>query len=251
MNTSISLKKKMNYLQDLECQDVEEWVDQYRTLMQESKWNNETSLAVLKSIINNNIMNKIKEYTSIDTILDALVRLKYPPDQINFIYLNIKNIQQNNYLLIKEYYNELEKAVKTMAYVNKMSQKEQKYKTEELFFQNLESETRLELIKQQLTTTEKAIEYISAIENTLISIEQNELVNKHPNISKPNHPEYNALNYTKNSEEVRKKYCPYHKSRFHYKSECNKMKAKTTTILINQRMTLLILLKNRLTTQAL
>ncbi|KCZ82376.1 hypothetical protein H312_00034 [Anncaliia algerae PRA339] len=33
LNTSISLKKKMNYLQDLECQDVEEWVDQYRTLM--------------------------------------------------------------------------------------------------------------------------------------------------------------------------------------------------------------------------
>lgn len=129
--------------------------------------------------------------------------------------------------MIKEYYNELEKAVKTMAYVNKMSQKEQKYKTEELFFQNLESETKLELIKQQLTTTEKAIEYISVIENTLISIEQNELINKHPNILKPNHPEYNALNYTKNSEEVRKKYCPYHKSRFHDKSECNKMKDKS------------------------
>ncbi|KCZ78275.1 hypothetical protein H311_00692, partial [Anncaliia algerae PRA109] len=120
-NTSISLKKRMDYLQHLEYQDVEVWVQQFRSLAQESNWDEKTSLSVLKSIVDIKILESTKEYTSLDSILDALVRQKYPPEQINYIYLNIKNIKQNNFLLIKDYHKELQGTVKCMSFINNMT----------------------------------------------------------------------------------------------------------------------------------
>jgi hypothetical protein len=76
----------------------------------------------------------LKSTNNPDNVLDSLFLLKYPPEQLMLTYMKIRQIQQNNYLLISEYYAELQNIVIKMSYCNKTSKKEQMAKVEELFF---------------------------------------------------------------------------------------------------------------------
>jgi hypothetical protein len=50
-NTTITLKKKMEMLSDLNNQDIEKWVKKFRCMTTECHWDEQKTLSVLQSII--------------------------------------------------------------------------------------------------------------------------------------------------------------------------------------------------------
>lgn len=170
-NTTIKLKKRMEYLVDIHKQDIQTWIDKFRFMANECNWDDSTSVSVLQSIINAQIIQTMGPLNTTEVILDKLLALKYPMERKSFVYMDLQNLSQENYLLIEQYHKEITEKVKLLSYHSKMNAKEQQLKIEELFFQKLTPETRIELVKNKIGSTNEALKYLTEIENMLISIE--------------------------------------------------------------------------------
>ncbi|ORE00292.1 TF29 [Hepatospora eriocheir] len=124
-------------------------------------------------------------------------------------------IQQDNYYLIEDYYTALTKAVKPICYIRSLNNTQSTNLINDYFMRNLSLQTKLELSKLKINSTNEAINFIKQQESMIIFDYNNK---KLITPKEPNKPKQEINNN-------KKKYrCAYHKMNGHTTEECEKLK---------------------------
>ncbi|KAG0435947.1 hypothetical protein DMUE_4464, partial [Dictyocoela muelleri] len=101
-NTTISIKRSFSMLEDIQKQNLFKWKNELTQTVKLAKWDNETVSEILKASIDAQYFHIIDGLTTVDDIMNAILRYKYPTN--NYIkYLNmLANTKQDDFITIKE-----------------------------------------------------------------------------------------------------------------------------------------------------
>ncbi|KCZ74014.1 hypothetical protein H311_05024, partial [Anncaliia algerae PRA109] len=121
-NTNIRMKRTISPLTSLTA-DLFNWITEFRDLVRICKWNEQCAKEVLRGLLsyNLNILTQSKE--NCETIMDELLRCKYPKTDSFYYGDKLNRIKQQNYILIKEYYEEITEITRRLSITQNMNQK--------------------------------------------------------------------------------------------------------------------------------
>ncbi|KAG0439038.1 hypothetical protein DMUE_2710 [Dictyocoela muelleri] len=91
--TDIEAEREIFILKNLNC-DIKSWAEEFRQTISVCNWKKDTSLAVLQSVLPLTILEQLKDRHTVDTKLDALLKIKYPVHQVRELKEKIIGIKQ-------------------------------------------------------------------------------------------------------------------------------------------------------------
>ncbi|KAG0436138.1 Transposon Tf2-9 polyprotein [Dictyocoela muelleri] len=203
----------MPRLTNLESQDLEIWIQKYRNLVKKMAWNNEVVIHVLEELVDEKYHEIIESKKTIETKFQSLISAKYPKTH-TFIYLkNIENIKQENYVLIEDYYNDIQNETRKFALCNNLNETETKSRIQENFMRNLHPQIAIYFTELEKNFMKEILEKAKTIEMKLIEQGNSKILR-----SKDNENLIDSRSYV--SKEKVEKYCKFHRSTTHDDKEC-------------------------------
>ncbi len=213
--TGLKLKRDLYKLEDLSKQNIIKWCDEFRQISSSAGWSNATSVTVLKELVPDATKEELAALTTVETCLSKLLRMVYPERLAETFHMKAKTIKQRNYCLIENYSKALEKELRKYFIAGRLSEEVQKTKLQEMFYENLEIETRIYLFEKNIRKVEEAIGAISETEAFLLSLPL-----KHAYESKNMQSSEPSLGQKHINMSRTVKWCPKHRTAGHDKSEC-------------------------------
>lgn len=102
------MQRQLSGLESLTKQDIIRWADEFRKPSSLCAWTEEQSPTIFNSIVALDITSQLTRYTTIDTKMDALLSLAFPPAISYLIQGKIKKIKQADYCKIGDYFQDIE-----------------------------------------------------------------------------------------------------------------------------------------------
>lgn len=151
--TTVVLTQDFYTLQSLEDKHyVIHWIKEFRHLTNICRWDEASSLSILRGIVDRSLLHHIQSYSTTDTTLDALLKLVFPPKD-KYVYENIlSSIKQINYMFISQYANAVEVAFKDFMLCSNMKIKDQNDRLEEYFYKGLSPRLKLYCTEHNLVS---------------------------------------------------------------------------------------------------
>ena len=224
-NTNIKVTKKLEYLNDNTTVEIEKWIGEFRATARVCQWDETTTKEILFAIVDTKYHEVMQSKTSIDAMLDSIVKTIYPSNLLNHFFHELSAVKQRNFLFIKQFEVKIIRCVSKIALCQPMSPKEIERKIDESFQLGLTTETLVENAKAKLNTRKEIIDHITNIERILIDAEENNIKIKERTSG------HNETQKT-NTFRTKSKYCHYHKTTTHDSKECfalQKRKSAETT----------------------
>ncbi|ORD96395.1 POLY [Hepatospora eriocheir] len=212
--TDLKLKRELYPLDNIQIQDVFEWVSEFRDVSVLAKWEEAAALQVLRSMVSKEIRQEISSLRTVETCLFAILKLKYPSRLMMMFLSNAKAIRQRDYTYIASYSKTQCKALQAYFISCSITKAQQNSKLEELFFENLEPSTKMYLLEKEITTKDEAITKIQGMEGVIIQmnferISNDEEITNQQTITQPT-----------NDTNKQTKWCTKHSNATHNTSEC-------------------------------
>ncbi|MGL5899881.1 MAG: hypothetical protein ACRCZW_09530 [Lactobacillaceae bacterium] len=100
-----------------------------------------------------------------ENIKEELIKFKYPKSCLNLIVKKLNKVYQTDFVIIKEYLQELESCLNIYNAITKMSKAEYTRRFQEVFFNNLGNATKTQLhLLEQEDNFESIINYLTKVE---------------------------------------------------------------------------------------
>ena len=173
-NSDIFLEKEIEFLEDLNEQDLLEWVEKIKEICSLFQWTNEVAYQVLKASISDELNKLVKNSTNISNCVEELLSVTYNQTVLEELYRKAQTIKQNYFFLIERYGKEIEKVVRKISCCKQWSKNKAREKAEEMFFLGLANETRLELSRTNTVNMFDIIRSIKKTEDLLIKVWKDE-----------------------------------------------------------------------------
>ncbi|KAG0420508.1 Transposon Tf2-6 polyprotein [Dictyocoela roeselum] len=216
-NTTISLKRSYAMLENIEKQDIFSWRDEFIQTAQLAGWSADTASEVLKSSVDTKYFHLIANLTSLEDMIQAIFKYKYP-EKDHVKYLNqLSNVKQNNFIRISEFKDEIIKTTRKLSICLGWNSEMEELKIKEAFYYGLSKRTQLEMTRLNVQDIDTMYQLIDATESTLI--EQSKDMQKEK--SKTSEKEYKA---NKSKNEKKPNYCDYHNTNTHDRSNCRALR---------------------------
>jgi hypothetical protein len=218
--TNITADKELIALEDLEL-DLELWIEDFRHSVSLCHWEEGTAISVLKALLSCTLYKLIDSKRTLDTMLDELLRLKYPKEN-GMKYLKLARSQkQKNFNKTTDFYLKLKENLQKASIALAYSKKEQEERLEEFFWENLCPEVQNEIIKNGWSGSKTILENIKRLEEHLIQqkndVREDTWIPKNHSNKKEYFPEKVNFEQRKHQE---KKWCSFHKVSTHGNSDC-------------------------------
>ncbi len=222
--TGITLKKELYPLMDIENQDLLTWVSDIRTAVEQTKWPESVTVALIKNIVGKEIHAKISSLSSFEKVLETILKLRYPERQAGHYLNKAKKIRQKDFYYIHEYARAQENLLNEYFICSNINETGQRLKYQEIFFENLDTLTKLYLYEKDITTKSEALSKIEAMETFILQLSE-ELNSSNTNQENETKSSFqiSKLQNTNNQKNIGikdKKWCPYHQSATHDKANC-------------------------------
>ena len=207
--TTLQFDRKIEILEDLDKQDIKSWGETFLETTRLCNWDEKTSSNALKALLHPKFVPHIRNQTRVVEMLDLLFEMRYPArDSIKY-YQEIGRLHQGRFYLLSEFYNELRTIIIKLGYTLKWTQREIELKLEESFIAGLGRKTAIEVVRLNLSNATEILERLNPMEERILKEVSNHLT-RQPTDNK-------ATN---------KKWCYYHKTNKHDKTECFVLKRK-------------------------
>ncbi|KCZ80104.1 hypothetical protein H312_02508, partial [Anncaliia algerae PRA339] len=105
IGTALEQEIELKELISIFDQDVLNWVNEFRVVLEEAKWTNDDAIKMIKILVSKELHFLFKDKTTIDTILDSIVKEKYPSTDTRYYLKSLAKTKQDDFILIKNYYN--------------------------------------------------------------------------------------------------------------------------------------------------
>ncbi|KCZ76967.1 hypothetical protein H311_02028, partial [Anncaliia algerae PRA109] len=223
-NTSIKLRRKIPYLENVLIQDVNEWINQMQDLIEETKWETNTAVIIIKSLIRIPYAKSVDAYSTADQVFQDLQKQYYPEENLYFYRNELNKLRLKYFEWIDDYIDAIKTNLTKLGCCMRLTKKQVEEKFDEYFLNGMAFEARIEMQKHK----------ISKVCDMIISIKETEsLIRQHLN-SKTIHNEYNEnfpinkvqKKKNKDYKVVYKRWCVNCKSNTHDTKFCYKSKSK-------------------------
>ena len=110
-NTTPTVDRKLEVLEDLSLQNLEDWLCRYREAKTMCKWEDEEASTIFKALIHTRLHHIIEGKRTVDSMVEELLSTAYP--EANFyVYLDeLKEIRQEDFTRIRDYYEKIKSHV--------------------------------------------------------------------------------------------------------------------------------------------
>ncbi|KCZ81971.1 hypothetical protein H312_00614 [Anncaliia algerae PRA339] len=206
LNTDLTLKRTIFPLNSLHF-DLFNWVSHFRETVKLCRWEETTAVEVLKSLLPLDLLQATQQRKTCDTILEELLRMKYPERDSYFYQEKLNKLKQKNHIFINDYYNQITETVKRIAITQNLSEKEQTRKINETFMHGLDQECRLKFIEEGVSSIQTILQRINEAENFIIQLSSKSKTNEEPKTRTSQHSKAT-------------KFCRYHRTSTHSNEEC-------------------------------
>ncbi|KCZ79107.1 hypothetical protein H312_03506, partial [Anncaliia algerae PRA339] len=182
-NTSIKLKRKIPYLENVLIQDVNEWINQMQDLIEETKWETNTAVIIIKSLIRIPYAKSVDAYSTADQVFQDLQKQYYPEENLYFYRNELNKLRLKYFEWIDDYIDAIKTNLTKLGCCMRLTKKQVEEKFDEYFLNGMAFEASIEMQKHK----------ISKVCDMIISIKETEsLIKQHLN-SKTIHNEYNLI----------------------------------------------------------
>ncbi len=217
--TGIKLKKELYKLDNVAKQNVIKWCEEFRQIANSANWTNETSVSLLKEIVPDNIRQELTLLTTVESCLTRILKIVYPMKLAEIYLRKAKAIKQRDYYFIENYLKALKRELRKYFISAQLSEEVQKNKMSEIFFENLEVETKMYLFEKEIRNPMEAATKIAETEAFLLS-----LPSERRPLEETMRPFASDTQKTFKSRTV--KWCPKHRTSNHDRSECFQVRGK-------------------------
>ncbi|KAG0435679.1 hypothetical protein DMUE_4600 [Dictyocoela muelleri] len=221
--TGLEMIHKINLLKSIEQQYVLSWSYTFKEISRICNWTIEAQVNVLNHIVSIDIRYNIGAPLDPDAFLNLLIKQKYNHEMSYKYYERLSSLRQNSFYTIRKYLREIEIKCQKLGPCLDWDNNLVLQKQQELFFNRLDPNTKLELSKyfkkdfksvyESITTTENIL-----IENIQVAISNTKCDNYHEKVPKES---YDTRNHKhKRKDNNTKKFCSFHKTSTHSDDEC-------------------------------
>ena len=200
-NSDIFIEKELEILTNVHSQDLIDWTDKIHEIKATFHWDDNLSLQVLRASVSDEIASLLSSCPTFDTAIRQLFSLRYTEISVETLYREANTLHQDNFLLISDYNNTLNKIVRQIGIIKQWPNQIVEIKYEEYFYMGLSELTRLEINKQNIQSAKEVLQTIQRTEELLIKVANEKQL--------------------RDSRNTDYKWCEIHKSRSHSTNECN------------------------------
>ncbi|KAG0440974.1 hypothetical protein DMUE_1383 [Dictyocoela muelleri] len=145
--TGLKMLHKINILDTIENQDVFSWVLAFKEISRLCNWSNEAQIDVLKHIISIDILHNIGIPHDVEDYLHFLLKQKYNAEQVYKYSKRLSTLRQSNYYTIRKFASDIEINCRKLGICMDWSDDLIEQKIQEIFFNGLDTYSKLELSK--------------------------------------------------------------------------------------------------------
>eukprot|EP00477_Mikrocytos_mackini_P002447 GAHX01002736.1.p1 GENE.GAHX01002736.1~~GAHX01002736.1.p1 ORF type:complete len:1367 (-),score=220.68 GAHX01002736.1:80-4180(-) len=213
-NTKLKISHEIPKLEDIHKQDIIAWVQNFVAVISANKWDEETSKAILNSLVTPSILGYIDPSKPKDEILKALLHIKSPATDAAKYSWKLKGVHQNQYNSIQEYVNIIAYYNTRLSLCLGLCDQENDKALIQAFLNGLSYDTQRQVTLLGLVNAQDIYHRICEVEH-LIETQSQKSGNKeyHTRYIKD---KYNSSRQYGNGNQ----YCSYHKSRGHSTADC-------------------------------
>ncbi|EJW01767.1 hypothetical protein EDEG_00358 [Edhazardia aedis USNM 41457] len=213
-------KKGIDYIKNLNKINLRLWLENFENICNLNEWNDEQKFYFLnRLIIDKNVPSSVISKIYAET-RKKLIEIRYNKEEMNKVFKKMEAVRLKDFIKIEDYVHKERCLVDEYALGYQISKNEHSHKHAEVFFRGLSTHTRIELAKVQKAIIEAEIEYLTKIEEEILS-QMEERTNAYKNRSSyqqnKERENYNSYN---NKNKFGSKWCTIHRSTTHYTKEC-------------------------------
>ena len=166
-DTTLEVERKLEILEDLRIQNLEEWLCSFQEAKELCQWKGEEVTRILKALIHPRLHVIFEGKRTAESIIDKLLSAVYPKENY-YVYLEeLKLIRQDRFKYIHEYREAIKRKVAQIGFCQRWKADEIKKKTDEVLMQNLTRDTLLEMTKSNIRDPTQIMEVIERTEKLL------------------------------------------------------------------------------------
>ena len=243
-NTSLQIQRSLDGIVSPNEQNLFKWAKEFLESAMLCQWNPETQLAVLRTTISSNLHTAIDFSNGPIAAIKSVFRLKYNQLEASQFSSALENLKQDSFYTISEYLTAIFEITDRFCLCNEFSFAFSIQKKQEAFSKGLSNETRFEMAKLNLMTSDEIFSAIHKAETIVRTTTQTQLPSYRNFKDRQN---FNGTrnrqpnNYTRSSNS---KYCSYHKTYGHTNNECRALKQETNSGSVNAIQETLPVLKD-------
>ncbi|KAG0420228.1 hypothetical protein EQH57_0246, partial [Dictyocoela roeselum] len=213
--TTLQIQRTIPLLEDIKRQDIFSWKDEIYETATLAKWDELTTIQVIKSISATDIQPLFSDCETLQDIFKAILKRKYPAGDALKYMTTLSTLKQNNFATIEEYKDEIEYHCKRLITCLEGDAASMNAKICETFYNGLSERTKLEMARLNIQDINQMYQIILTTEKTML--EQSREVNEDPK---------GKINNKSNThkKERRTKWCDYHQVSTHNTDECRARK---------------------------
>lgn len=166
-NTKILRKRNIEYLESIENQDLNDWIEKFEKTSVLCKWSENDTLEVLRSLIRLNLSTDKEGEQNTEQIFNKLRDVWYPRTDFVFYLNKLKRINQKDFYWIDDYLSEIKALVHKLGACSNMTKKDINARIEETFECGLSVDTKMDMARAHCDKFEEKLCHIRKVENII------------------------------------------------------------------------------------
>ncbi|KAF9760824.1 Transposon Tf2-6 polyprotein [Nosema granulosis] len=212
------LYQEIRVIEDIRHIDIIKWCKDFEDLLGLNKWNKQIQLAVLRQIVKDEEILKDGLKDNWKDIKEQLIQKVFPPEEERLYKKKLFNIQQTEYISIKDYYDAIKENIKILKTMTKMKDNDAKSLEIEAFYNGLGKYTYGRIIEQEFQGSDDVFEYLKGIELKVKA--RSAEMKESPSTNHFGKTHNNMRTQYQNNVRQGQKYCKLHKECSHTTEEC-------------------------------
>ena len=117
-DTTVTVDRKFEILESLEKQNLQNWLCSFKEASDMCKWKDDEAARVFRALVDPSLHFIFEGKRTVDSMVDQLLSYTYPLANY-YIYLEeLKNIRQEDFEFIRDYYMSINECVKKQDFQN-------------------------------------------------------------------------------------------------------------------------------------
>ncbi|EJW04365.1 hypothetical protein EDEG_04243, partial [Edhazardia aedis USNM 41457] len=171
-NTAVKVRKQLQIFNE-QVENVFDWIKEFRLIATNSNWDSETSLNVLKNILEPNIGKHVCNESDTEKIFEIMVSQKYPASDAHFYRERVRKLKQIDFCFIKDYVTAIYENIRRYNSCLSLKNTDILRQEQEVFFNGLDDLCRIRFAAEGITDMHTIIKRIEEVEQLLVEYSYN------------------------------------------------------------------------------